>query len=185
MTRRNAEPGPHTRKSKLSQVCEVAAKTSAHDTEGVVSNATYKEKEINNVAKYRHRVFEMYDFRDEALCALKPKAASPATDEIDSEPWDFTLLAASRRASVTHVSFKEAQDLSDDVASDLRKDFAQLTDKLTSDSKLLLDFTGLSAISTDSIDTLVTFNKNLRHKGSRMVLCCLDSAVRDSFFPAR
>ena len=127
----------------------------------------------------------MYDFRDEAVRALTPKTASPVTDAIDSESWDFKLLAASRSASVTHVGFKKAQAFRDYAVSDLRKDFAQLTDKLAINSKVLLDFTGLNTFSTASIDMLISFKKNLRHKGSRIVLCCLNSAVHDSFFVAR
>ena len=137
------------------------------------------------MAKYRHRIFEMYDFHDEAVRALTPKAGSPVTEAIKSEPWDFKILAASQSENVTHVAFKQTQPHKDDAVSELRKDFAQLTDKLAVGSKILLNFRGLNLFSTDSIDTLVSFNKNLRHKGSRMVLCCLDPAVRNSFFPAR
>ena len=127
----------------------------------------------------------MYDFHDEAVRALTPKTASPVTDAIDSNSWDFKFLAASRAASVTHVGFKKDQALRNGAANDLREDFAQLTDKLTIDSKVLLDFTGLNSFSAASIDMLVSFSKNLRHKGSRMALCCLNSTVRDSFFAAR
>lgn len=137
------------------------------------------------MAKRRHRVFDMYDFHDEAVRALTPKSSSPVAEAINPESWDFTLLNASQSASVTHVSFKQTQKLRDDAVSDLRKDFAQLTNKLGIGSKILLDFTGLDSFSTASLDMLVTFNQNLRHKGSRIVLCCLNSAVRKSFFPAR
>ena len=36
------------------------------------------------MAKYAHRVFEMYDFRDEAVRALMPKSVNPVT-ELPSE----------------------------------------------------------------------------------------------------
>jgi hypothetical protein len=142
-----------------------------------------KVKENEDMAKHSHRVFEMYDFRDEAVRALTPKAARHDTEAINSEFWNFKCLAASRSANLMHVGFKQDQFLKEDIVSDLRKDFAQLTDKLAIGSKILLDFTGLNSFSPASIDTLVSFNKNLRHKGSRIVLCCLDSTVRDSFFP--
>ena len=87
------------------------------------------------MAKYPHRVFEMYDFRDEAIRALTPKADNPATEAIDSESWDFELLAASQAAGMTHVAFMQAQTVGDDAASDLRKDFAQLSNKLSIGSK--------------------------------------------------
>lgn len=127
----------------------------------------------------------MYDFRDEAVRALTPKAARHVTEAINSESWNFKFLAASQSANVTHVGFKQDQSLKEYIVGDLRKDFAQLTNKLGIGSKILLDFTGINSFSPASIDTLVSFNKNLRHKGSRIVLCCLDSGVRDSFFPAR
>ena len=125
----------------------------------------------------------MYDFRDEAVCALKPQAGVLETEAIKLESCDFKMLAASKSADVTHVAFKQSQPDRDGAVSDLRKDLAQLTDKLAIGSKVLLDFSGLNLLPIGSIDTLVTFNSNLRHKGSRMVLCCLDPAVRASFFP--
>lgn len=137
------------------------------------------------MAKYPHRVFEMYDFRDEAVCALTPKSASPVIEAKISESWDFELLDVSQSASVTHVGFNKSQNFTDGTTSELRRDFAQLTNKLAIGSRVLLDFTGLNSFSTASIDTLVSFNTHLRHKGSRIVLCCLDPVVRGSFFPAR
>jgi len=137
------------------------------------------------MAKYPHRTFEMYDFRDEAVSALTPKAASPVTEAIKSEFWNFKCLAASQSANVTLVGFKQDQPSKEDIVGDLHKDFAQLTNKLGIGSKILLDFTGLDSFSPAAIDLLVSFKTHLRHKGSRIVLCCLDSAVRNSFFPAR
>jgi hypothetical protein len=134
------------------------------------------------MAKYPHRVFEMFDFRDEAISALTPKAARPETESINSELWNFKCLAVSQSANLTHVGFKQDQFLKEDIVRDLRNDFAQLTDKLAIGSKILLDFTGLNSFSPASIDALISFNKNLRHKGSRIVLCGLDSTVRDYFY---
>lgn len=137
------------------------------------------------MAKRQHRVFEIFDFRDEAIRALTPRSADHVTGESVLESWDFTLLTASRFDSVTNVRFKNPDKLNDGDVSALRRDFAQLTERLGSASKILLDFSGLASISSDSIDTLATFNKSLRHKGSRMVLCCLDSTARNYFYPAR
>ena len=41
------------------------------------------------MAKYRHRIFEMYEFRDEATRALTPKSARPATEATAPESWTF------------------------------------------------------------------------------------------------
>jgi len=137
------------------------------------------------VAKHPHKIFEMHDFRDKAVRAVRSKAARYITEAINSESWNFKFLVASRSASVTHVGFKQAQSTTDDQMSDMQSDFAKLTAKSSIGSKVVLDFTGLNSFSVDSIETLVSFNKNLRHKGSSMVLCCLNSSVRNSFFPAR
>ena len=127
----------------------------------------------------------MYDSRDEAVRALKPKTACSARDIEESEGWGLQILETSEEASLTLVGFKKSLSLAHDSTSDLHRDFAKLTEKLANGSKVLLDFTGLVAIPTASIETLVSFNQNLRHKGSRMVLCCLEPAVRSSFFPGR
>ena len=143
------------------------------------------DREGKNMAKCRHRIFEMYEFHDEAIGALTPKIARPVTEASAPESWSFKHLAVSRSACVTHVKFKRSQTFGEETVSDLREDFAQLADKLVRDSKVLLDFAGVKSFWPASIDTLVLFNKKLRNNGSRIVLCCLDPAVRDSFFPAR
>jgi len=134
------------------------------------------------MTKYPHRIFEIYEFHDEAVRALGPKAASPTIETKSSESWCFEYLNASQTENVTHVGFKKTQSYTDDTSGELSRDFAKLTGKLAIGSKILVDFTGLSSFSSASIDSLVSFNKNLRHKGSRVVLCCLDPTVRDSFF---
>ena len=155
-----------------------------------------------DMAKYRHRIFEMYEFRDEATRALTPKSARPVpeapTPEAPApeapapeapvreapapESWAFKHLAVSRLASVTHVEFKRAQIFGEETVSDLRRDFTQLADRLARDSKVLLDFAGVMTFSSASIDELALFNRKLKTKGSRFALCCLDPAVHQSFF---
>jgi anti-anti-sigma regulatory factor len=94
-------------------------------------------------------------------------------------------LAVSRSAGVTQVRFKEAQTFGEETVSDLRDDFAQLADRLGRDSKVLLDFTGVKSFSAASIGALALFNQKLQTKGSRIALCCLAPAARESFFAAR
>ena len=137
------------------------------------------------MAKYRHRIFEMYEFRDEAIRALTPKTVCPVTEPTAPESWALKHLAVSRSASVTHVEFKKAQTFGKETVSDLRNDFAQLADRLARDSKVLLDFAGVKSICAASIEQLVLFNQKLRIKGSRIALCCLDPTVRECFFAAR
>lgn len=134
------------------------------------------------MAKYRHRIFEMYEFRDESIRALTPKIARPVTEATAPESWSFKRLAVSLSGCVTHVEFKNSQASEDENVSDLREDFAQLADRLARDSKVLLDFAGVKSFCAASINTLVLFNQKLRNKGSRIVLCCLEPTARESFF---
>ena len=134
------------------------------------------------MAKYRHRIFEMYEFRDEATRALTPKSARPVTAATAPESWTLKHLAVSHSASVAHVQFKSALAFGEETANDLRADFSQLADRLVRDSKVLLDFVGVKSFSAASIDELILFNQKLRTKGSRIALCCLDPTVHQSFF---
>ena len=137
------------------------------------------------MAKYRHRIFEMYELRDEAIIALTPELLRPAKEANTPELWTFKHLIASRSTSVTHVQFKDATAFGDETVNGLRDDFAQLADRLGKDSKVVLDFAGLKSFSPVSIDALLLFKKKLQTKGSRIALCCLAPAARASFFAAR
>ena len=141
-------------------------------------------RRIKAMAKYRHRVFEMYDFLDEAIRALTPKWEYSET-ETAPELWTLRHLAVSRSALVTHVKFQGATTFADETLSDLRDDFEQLADRLDKDSKVVLDFTGVALFNPAAIQALTQFNDKLRTRGSRMVLCSLDPAARDCFFAAR
>ena len=77
------------------------------------------------MAKYQHRIFEMYDFREEAVRALRPKTASPVTESIDSKPREFKHLASSRSESVTHVEFKGSQGFADDSYAETERDMPE------------------------------------------------------------
>jgi hypothetical protein len=137
------------------------------------------------MAKYRHRVFEMYELRDEALRALTPTSENTETAAGVPESWTLRHLAVSRSECVTHVEFKDATHFGDETINDLRGDLDQLADKLGKDSKVLLDFAGVVSFSPASINALAQFHERLRTKGSRMVLCCLEPSARDGFFAAR
>ena len=134
------------------------------------------------MAKYRHRIFEMYEFRDEATRALTPKSARPDTEATAPESWTFKHLDVSHSPSLAHVQFKRAQAFGEETATDLRVDFSQLADRLVRDSKVLLDFVGVKSFCAAAIDELVLFNQKLRTKGSRIALCSLDPSVHQSFF---
>lgn len=133
------------------------------------------------MAKYRNRIFEMYEFRDEAIRALMPKSGKTATEATTPELSTFVYLAVSRSADLTHVQFKAAKTCGEETASALREDFVLLSDRLDRDSKVLLDFTGVVSFGTASIEALILLNKHLRHRGSRVVLCSLSPAVRECF----
>ena len=134
------------------------------------------------MAKYPHRIFEMYEFHDEATRALTPKLVSPATEATSPKPWTLKHLAISCTAGVTHVRFKSAQSFEGETASDLGEDFSELADSLDRNSKVLFDFEGVTSFSAASINALDLFKRQLRNKGSRIALCCLDPTVKQSFF---
>jgi anti-anti-sigma regulatory factor len=136
------------------------------------------------MAKYRHRVFEMYELRDEAIRALTPRSGpgKTVTEATPTESWTFGHLEVTRAAGVICVQFKEPQTFEDGTASDLRDDLTQLADLLGRDSKVLFDFSGVTAFNAASISALVQFNRTLQTRGSRIALCCLESSTRDSFF---
>ena len=134
------------------------------------------------MAKIPHRVFEIYESRDEATRALQPKLEKAATESSAPDSWTFQHLTVSRSAGVTHVQFTAAKDFGDETVARLREDFAQLAGKLGIDSKVLVDFTGVVLFSAAFIDALVVFSKKLRNKGSRIALCCLAPAAREFFF---
>ena len=138
-----------------------------------------------DMAKYRHRIFEMYEFRDEAIRALTPKTTCLAKEPATNETWTLPHFVVSRSAGVTHVEFKKAKTPVKDTGNNLRKDLSKLADSLVIDSKVLLDFDGIKSFCADSIAELVLFNQKLRTKGSRVALCCLEPAVRESFFAGR
>lgn len=137
------------------------------------------------MAKYRHRIFEMYDFFDEALRVLTSQGQQTAAAVPIPESCVFTHLAASRDAGVTHIRFKTATSLGNGIASELHDDFDTLAETLERDSKVLFDFDGVASFDRSSINELILFRKKLYIKGSRMALCSLGPTVRDAFFAAR
>ena len=138
------------------------------------------------MAKHRHRVFEIYEDRAEAIGALTPQTVKPdAVNANGPLPLDFHHLAVSRWSFVTHVKFKGAMEFPQECEAELRDDFSQLADILGIDSKVLLDFADVKSLSPACIDALVVFDRRLRNRGSRTVLCCLAPDTRASFYPAR
>ncbi|MCL4201022.1 MAG: hypothetical protein KJ000_00905 [Pirellulaceae bacterium] len=131
--------------------------------------------------KIPHRTFEIYESADEATRAMTPKSGRPPTASAALATAIFEHLIVSS-AEVTHVRFKEAEFSEEAAAGGLRKDFAQLTDRLGIDSKVLVDFTGVESFGASFIDALVLLSKQLRTRGSRIALCCLGPTVKPSFF---
>jgi anti-anti-sigma factor len=134
------------------------------------------------MAKVRHRIFEMYEFREEAIDMLTPRSAQPVTETEAPEPWTLKHLAVSRLASVWHVEFKKGQTFEEETEKELREDLTQLAKDLIRNSKVLFDFTGVMSISSASIDAFAHFNQKLRTKGSRIALCCIAPDVRQTLF---
>ncbi len=128
----------------------------------------------------------MYDHRDEAIAALIPK--SVGVDEAAMRPplpSDFTHLTVSRFGVVTHVQFTGRVAFTDEMESQLQDDFCRLVDELDIASKVLLDFEGVESFSPACINVLIAFERKLRNRGSRTVLCSLAPDTRAGFFESR
>lgn len=134
------------------------------------------------MAKYRHRIFEMYEFHDETITALTPKSVNPVATDDEPNSWSFEHLAVSRSGSVTYVRFKEEQADREETATNFGGDLSRLADRLSRNSRVLLDFAGVTSFSAASINAVAQFQEKLKFKGSRVALCCLETAVRKSFF---
>jgi anti-anti-sigma regulatory factor len=140
------------------------------------------------MAKRPHRVFEMYDFRDEALHALAPKSADrlPAAASVAvEESWTFEHLNVSHAQHAMVVEFRAPQAFEAEHIAELRQDFSHLASKVDAESKILLDFTGVKSFPAELVAMLAQFYQNLRHKGARLLLCCLGAETREAFFPVR
>ena len=136
------------------------------------------------MAKTRHRTFEIFDFAQEASDALASKSARVNTYALDPDLWRFRQLdSAIKPSGVVHVTFKQDTDAEPESMSDLGRDLTDLAELLTNGSRVLLDFEGVLAFDSDAIVQLSEFHSKLQTKGSRVVLCNLESAVRAGFFP--
>ncbi len=152
-------------------------------SQGLNSDCAHSDVPQQNImAKYRHRIFEMYEQRDEAIRALTPRTEKAVTETTAPATWIFTHLEVSRVAGLIHVRFKEPRTCDETMASGLDDDLARLSDLLGRDSKVLFDFSGVASFHATSIGSLAQFSRSLQTKGSRMVLCCLEPATREAFF---
>jgi anti-anti-sigma regulatory factor len=134
------------------------------------------------MAKYLHKIFEMFDFREEAIQTLTPKVRTDDNDDTPPGSWTFKVLNVSRTDGVTHAQFKEVTTFDDSTMTTCREDFAQFAQNLGRDSKVVLDFTGVESLHPGFIEMLILFNKRLKIKGSRVALCCLAPLAKESFF---
>lgn len=173
-------PGRMVRKSERSPITVIESFEN-----GGRQQFEVEESRQHKMAKYRHRTFEMFDFVEEAACALSSGSTRHEAESDDPTSWTFQHLVASRSAKMIHVKFKRKDCLDSQHSIKLRSDFSHLADFVVNDSRVLMDFAGLRGFSTECIDELKRFNANLQSKGSRIVLCNLESAVRSSFFPHR
>lgn len=139
----------------------------------------------HNLAKIRHRTFEIFDFLLEASDALASKAARVNSEDFKPQSWAMRHLdAALRPSGVIHVTFKESADDARPAGAELGKDLTDMAELLPNGSRVLIDFEGVLTFDADAIDRLRDFDSKVRSRGSRIVLCNLDTAVRASFFPA-
>ena len=136
----------------------------------------------STMAKYRHRIFEMYELRDEAIRALTPKSGKSATEVTAPESWTFAHLVVSRVAGVIQVQFKEPKTFDDTTANGLRDDLTHWPICWAGTARSCWISPAWLSFHASSISVLGQFKVNLQTKGSRIALCCLEPATRDSFF---
>jgi hypothetical protein len=138
------------------------------------------------LAKYPHRIFEIYEERDEAIRALTPKSVEMDVTTLAARlQSNFSHLDVSRGAVVTHVQFKGASAFPDEAEGELQEDLQKLVDLLDIDSKVLLDFADVDSFGPACVNALVVFERKLRNRGSRTVLCSLAPDTRASFYGPR
>jgi ABC-type transporter Mla MlaB component len=136
------------------------------------------------MAKDRHRIFEIYSTRDEAGWEIMPKTNKVGNDLVALGKCSFHQLIVSQLAGITQVRYKEADVSTQEMIAQVQDDFAQLADALSGDSRVLIDFTGVQTFDPTGINALIALNRKLQVRGSRMVLCGLESNVRATFFAA-
>ena len=136
------------------------------------------------MAKTPHRIFEIYAVRDEAIAAITPKNLALQVD-VDMEFPTFRQLSVSTKGCIVNVGFVGSQSYGPETLSELNEDFSKLSQLLAIDSKVLIDFNDVEAFCAGSIDATAEFNKRLKNKGSRTVLCCISPNVLENFYPAR
>ena len=137
------------------------------------------------MAKYRHKLFEMYDFHNEARDALASKEVMSLPESTAWQDAKFSLLEISQEAGITVIKFQSPASAEPSMSPDYREDFATLAAVLSRNSKVIFDFTGVEKFGPASIDALGNLSHTLRNKGSRIVLCCLQPEVKEAFFPAK
>lgn len=148
--------------------------------------ATEEQQRNEDMAKYRHRIFEMFEFRDEAVTALTPRSTHNTIESVDPALWTFQHFEASRRDGVTLITFKEPEvGAEEELTCKIPNELSLISRSLVNNSRVVMDFEGLSAFSGDSMEALTQFNKTLQSKGSRMALCGLEPNVHAEFFPKR
>lgn len=96
----------------------------------------------------------------------------------------FNQLSVTLLEYVVRVEFL-SESYGPENLPELRQDFSQLSDALALNSKVLIDFDIVQEFCAEAIDAMADFNKEIRNKGSRIVLCCIIPNVLENFFPAR
>ena len=139
------------------------------------------------MAKHPHRTFEIFDTYSEAAAALESKSSQKDVQQSHETDEDWTLrsLVVSGSGPVVHVTFQSPTPPEQDHPRELRADLAKLAGSLVNDSSVVMDFEGLEEFCARCIDEMALFLRKLQSKGSRIALCNLGPAVRDSFFPNR
>lgn len=131
--------------------------------------------------KYSHRTFEMFDFYDEAASTLKmrPRHAFRVKSEAAMQ---FEQLKIEQTDDFVQITFTRGDFGDDQPTVHLAAELTRLAALLHNDCRVLLNFEGVEQFSVASVDRLKVFYQRLKSKGSRLLLCNLNSEVKSSFY---
>lgn len=123
----------------------------------------------------------MFDFYDEAASTLRVRPRQ--TLQIKSSvTLQFEKLRIEQSDGFVQVTFTRGDFGDTQPTVHLATDLTRLAELLHHDCRVLMDFEGVEQFSVASVERLKVFYQRLKSKGSRLVLCNLDSEVKSSFY---
>lgn len=126
----------------------------------------------------------MFDSYNEAVATLnvRPRAQPRNLNALEMS---FANLTVKQSENFVRVALRQTDVNEEQPACPFAKDLSLLAELLHNDSRVVLDFEGVEQFSAASVESLKTFYRQLKSKGSRLVLCNIEPSVKPTFYPAR